>query len=226
MIELSIVIPVYRSHIILPELMRRIDQYISPIYIDFEVLLIDDFSNDDTWEVIIELKEKYHFIKAFKNDRNLGQPKTTIHGISQSFGKYIVTIDDDLEYCPSDIVHLYEKVKHGNSDVIFGIASDKYKIQGKIEIVAKFRNKILNLIWKKPITDSFKIFKRSFVFDEENRFKINSHFEGFLNSELNSCTIDYMNVSYNKRYNGKSNYTLIRKIKMFLQMHEGFKSKN
>lgn len=225
MIDLSIVIPVYNSHTILPELLRRIDQYISILRIDYEVILIDDFSNEDTSREVMKLKEEYSFVKAFRNNINLGQPKTTVYGISQSEGKYIVTIDDDLEYCPSEIVSLYEQIKINDSDVIFGISPDKYKIQGKNEFIAKIRNKILNLIWEKPITDSFKIFKRSFVFDK-NQFQINTHFEGYLNSKLENCKIEYINVSYNKRFDGKSNYTFLRKLKMFFQMHEGFKSKS
>lgn len=219
--ELSIVIPVYKSKEILPELIRRIETYITPLGISFEVVLIDDCSQGGEREVIKNLQSKYSYIRTFENSKNRGLPYTSKFGIAQSEGKYIVTIDDDLEYCPSDILILYEKILTSDTDVVFGIAKDKYRIKGSNSELAHFRNKILNFIWQKPITDSFKIFKRDIAFNEEE-FLIETHFEGFLKSKKSRVKIEYAEVSYYPRYRGRSNYTFFKKVRMFFQMHKGF----
>lgn len=223
MIELSIVVPVYKSQKILPELLRRIDQYISSMHISYEVILVDDDSRDGTWEEIQNLKDDYSFVRAYKNSVNIGQPMTSALGISKTLGKYIVTIDDDLEYCPSDIVVLYRSILSNNANVVFGIADGKYAIQGKNQTISKWRNVLLNQFWQKPVTDSFKIFRRSLAFDNEI-FRMNTHFEGHLKKNINQVgLIKYVNVSYYPRFQGQSNYTFWRKMRMFFQMHRGFR---
>ncbi|MCO5229682.1 MAG: glycosyltransferase family 2 protein [Chitinophagales bacterium] len=220
--ELSIVIPVYKSKLILPEMLNRIQRFIGSLDVLFEVILVDDFSNDGTKEVIGLLSDRYKFVRSYFNSINIGLPGTSAFGISKSIGKYIVTIDDDLEYCPSDIVKLYQFILETNADVVFGISPQKYKIQGKNNRFANLRNRFLNKLWKKPITDSFKIFKRTVVFDKD-RFIMYTHFEGHLNRYFENLDVQYLEVAYYPRFQGKSNYTFMKKMQMFFQMHKGFR---
>src|SRR5690606_6569653 len=137
---------------------------------------------------IQEFSQKHSNIKGIKNERNIGQAYTSLKGIAQSKGDFIVTIDDDLEYHPSDILLLYHHIKENHFDLVFGIAKEKYRKQGKSQKLAEFRNKLLNKIWNKPITDSFKIFRRNMVFNNDV-FLPETHFEGFVKKNIRKINI-------------------------------------
>lgn len=217
--DISIVVPVFNSEKIIPELVKRIYQTMNKARIAFEVVMVNDASTDNSAKVLDVYQSQYENFKVIHNLKNLGQAFTSIKGIANTQGEYIVTIDDDLEYEPSDILKLYDTIKTENCDVVFGLAPDKYKKQGKSPYIAKLRNKVLNFIWDKPVTDSFKIFKRSFVF-EENAFLLAVPFEVFLKRNRKAIQIEYIKVNFNKRFAGQSNYTIIKKLRLFFEMNK------
>ena len=216
-LEVYIVVPVFNSEFILPLLIKRLKEAFSKSSFGYELILVDDQSSDHSWRIIQEYQEKFDFVKGIQNAQNLGQAYTTLKGISKASGQYIATIDDDLEYNPEEIMDLYHVLLLKNVDLVFGVAPQKYQLQGKNPYFAKLRNKMLNFIWNKPLTDSFKIFKRSLVFkDGKNILKV--PFEVFLKKNVDTISIEYHDVGYNKRFYGKSNYTLWKKIRLFLEM--------
>ena len=215
--DISIVVPVFNSEKIILELVKRIRQAMSQEQLSYELILINDASTDGSKQVLdVVVKEDKNVIVSH-NEKNLGQAYTSIKGIGLSHGNYIVTIDDDLEYEPADIMKLYQEIQSKNYEVIFGIAPNKYNLQGKSTRFAFLRNKILNFLWRKPVTDSFKIFKRSLAFNE-NEYLIQEPFEKFMTKTVQRSSIAYVEVGFNERYWGKSNYTLVKKFKLFLDM--------
>lgn len=221
--EISIVVPVYNSSNTLEILIDRLQKLSIRLNIEIEIILVNDSSRDNSWEVISKAVIEFKNITGINLTKNLGQIKATNKGIEAATGKYIVTIDDDLEYPPIEITKLYTKIIEKKYDVVFGIAKSKYNKQGKNEWFANLRNKILNKVWKKPPTDSFKIFKKSIVYNKEFFILINN-FEALITKNLKNIKIGYVEVDFNKRLSGNSNYTLIKKIKFILEMNKGFKN--
>ncbi len=117
--SLSIVIPVYNSAPILPELIRRLEDALLQTLRDFEVILIDDGSADNSWEVVKELASKYPFVEGMTLMRNYGQHNALLSGIRAARHDVIVTLDDDLQHPPEEVLVLLGKLDEGY-DVVYG----------------------------------------------------------------------------------------------------------
>lgn len=123
-IEVSVVVPVYRSALTLPELHRRVVAAVELITHDFEIILIEDCGNDNAWEVIEKLASQDSRVRGIKLSRNFGQHAATICGCSTARGRWIFTLDDDLEHQPEYIPALYKKAKEGYS-LVYGVYSQR-----------------------------------------------------------------------------------------------------
>lgn len=116
---ISVVIPVYNSEETLRELLVRVTAAVEVITDKFEVILIDDCSHDGSWNRITELTGGDKRIRGCRLTKNFGQHAASLCGIAQTTGKWIVTIDDDLQQNPSDIPTLYAKAQEG-FDIVYG----------------------------------------------------------------------------------------------------------
>lgn len=116
---LSIVIPVYRSRDTLRELHRRVVAAIEPIDPEFDLILVEDCGGDDSWSVIQELARVDPRVRGIQLARNYGQHNALLCGIRAARGEIVVTIDDDLQNPPEEIVRLLAKLAEGY-DVVYG----------------------------------------------------------------------------------------------------------
>lgn len=123
-IEVSVVVPVYRSAVTLRELHRRVVAAVERITDDFEIILIEDCGGDNAWEIIQQLANEDSRVRGIKLSRNFGQHAATICGCSTARGRWIFTLDDDLEHQPEYIPELYNKAKQGFS-LVYGVYSER-----------------------------------------------------------------------------------------------------
>jgi glycosyltransferase involved in cell wall biosynthesis len=118
-VELSVVIPVYRSQATLRELHRRIIAALQPLAISFEVVLVEDCGGDDSWQVIEALAGEDARVRGIRLARNYGQHNALLCGIRAARGAVVVTIDDDLQNPPEEIPKLLAALAQGY-DVVYG----------------------------------------------------------------------------------------------------------
>ncbi len=118
-LTLSIVVPVYNSEQILPQLIERLERVLRPLSKEFEVILINDGSRDNSWNVICDLSQKCDWIRGVNLMRNYGQHNALLCGIRTARHEIIVTIDDDLQHPPEEIPTLLAKLSEGY-DVVYG----------------------------------------------------------------------------------------------------------
>jgi glycosyltransferase involved in cell wall biosynthesis len=116
---LSVVVPVYRSEAILPELVRRLENALPAIASTFELVLVNDSSPDGSWDVICQLAQRYPWIRAINLMRNYGQHNALLCGIRAAQHGVIVTMDDDLQHPPEEIPKLLTVLDQG-FDVVYG----------------------------------------------------------------------------------------------------------
>ena len=106
---ISLVIPVYNSNDILPELVNKITKNLTE---KFEIILVNDFSKDNSWKTIKEITETNHFVKGINLKENYGQHNAISAGLNYANGKYIILMDDDLQHDPiyiNDIINELHK---------------------------------------------------------------------------------------------------------------------
>ena len=116
---ISVVIPAYHSEKTLPKLVPRLAHVLKDAAASFEVILVDDGSWDETWNVILALAREYPFIRGFQLMRNYGQHNALLCGIRVARGDIVVTMDDDLQNPPEEVPRLLAKLAEGY-DVVYG----------------------------------------------------------------------------------------------------------
>ena len=120
---ISLVIPTFNSSASLPELISRIGHTFDK-YSDYEILLVDDNSSDDTWQIINDTCLINDKVRGFRLSRNFGQHNALLCGIRQAKGSLIVTLDDDLQHSPESVPKLIKMLNDGY-DVIYGSPSNE-----------------------------------------------------------------------------------------------------
>jgi glycosyltransferase involved in cell wall biosynthesis len=117
--EISVVVPVYRSETILPELVRRLEPVLLAAAVNFELILVNDCSPDRSWDTITRLVHEHSWVRGINLMRNYGQHNALLCGIRAARYNIIVTMDDDLQHPPEEIPKLLEKLA-GVYDVVYG----------------------------------------------------------------------------------------------------------
>ncbi len=115
--ELSVVVPLFEESKSLPELVERIAESLGEF--TFELILVDDGSKDDSWDVIKELRSKYPWVKGVSLQRNYGKSTALQAGFEVARGRYVATLDADLQDDPAEIPSLIEMLEAGH-DLVSG----------------------------------------------------------------------------------------------------------
>ncbi|OPX20594.1 MAG: glycosyltransferase [Desulfobacca sp. 4484_104] len=115
---ISVVIPVYNEEDNLPQLVRRLVQTLTATGRTFEILMVDDGSQDRSWEILTELYEQHpEHLRAIQFNRNFGQHRAIFAGFQAARGQVVVTLDADLQNPPEEIPRLVAKLEEGYDTV-------------------------------------------------------------------------------------------------------------
>ena len=117
--SLSVVVPVYNSRDILPDLIKQLLKVLADCSSENEIILVNDDSWDNSWEVICQLARDHRQVRGINLMRDYGQHNALLAGIRQAKHDVIVTIDDDLQHPPEEIPNLLKKLSEGH-DVVYG----------------------------------------------------------------------------------------------------------
>lgn len=113
------VIPAYKSALSLPELVRRLQPVLEVAASDYELIVVDDGSRDETWPVIEGLARQHGWVHGVRLMRNYGQHNALLCGIRRARCELILTMDDDLQHPPEEIPKLVERLD-AETDVVYG----------------------------------------------------------------------------------------------------------
>ena len=111
--ELSIVSPIYRGEKMIDELVSRIETAVQSFTDDYEIILSNDCSPDNSWQKIEEICARNRKVKGVNLSRNYGQPYAVTAGLSKASGNWVVVMDCDLQDRPEEIPNLYAKAMDG-----------------------------------------------------------------------------------------------------------------
>jgi len=212
--EVSIVIPVYNSGQSISELISRLVATLAGRGLSFEIILVDDCSGDDSRAVIGELAARDDRIILLALDHNAGQQAAIKTGLCRSKGRWVVTIDDDLEQQPEDIPVLLDTITAG-FDVVYGIP-DRSGYPFYRQLGSNLVDLFFTLILKKPKNirvGSFRVLSREVV---DRIIKDQTAFVYITAITLRfTKNIGNVAVAYQPRRYGKSNYT-VKKLSLLL----------
>jgi glycosyltransferase involved in cell wall biosynthesis len=121
----SVVVPVYRSGEQLRALHARLCPVLDAIDPAWELILVDDASGDGTFEVMRTLRERDPRVRLVRFARNAGQQHATLCGLTRARGRYVLTLDDDLQNPPEEIPRFIERLQAGDDLVIGRIEGGK-----------------------------------------------------------------------------------------------------
>ncbi|MDH5721464.1 MAG: glycosyltransferase family 2 protein [Spirochaetia bacterium] len=160
----SVVIPVYKSENILSETVKATVQFFKKRRLNYEIILIDDNSPDKAWSIVKEFSKSDKNITGFKFIKNYGQHTAILCGFEHAKGDYIITMDDDMQNPPGEIINLINKTKEGY-DLVFGkFKSKKHAFYRKLG--TKFIGYLNNKIFQKPdnlTLSNFRIIHKSVI---------------------------------------------------------------
>jgi undecaprenyl-phosphate 4-deoxy-4-formamido-L-arabinose transferase len=201
MINYSVVIPVYRGELTVKKLADELIGFFNSELLSFELIFVDDFATDKSWDIIKSLKKDYgKAIRGIRFSLNYGQHNALLCGILNATGEYIITMDEDLQHSPSDIIRLINKQNEADYDLVYGRFS---KLNHN-----KFRNLTSRLLKKllKIGLPGYRLIKTGIA--RKIITKANSY--TFLDAYFSSATskIASTEVNHSKRYIGRSSYSL------------------
>ena len=211
--KLSIVSPVYRGEKMLEELVKRIHAAVSPLTSDYEIVLVNDCSPDNSWEKIAEICTDDKRVKGINLSRNFGQPYAITAGLTYAKGDYIAVIDCDLQNKPEDLPAMYGKALEG-FDVVSArrvVRDDTFLKRMSSAIFHKVYDFLSGFETDKAIAEfgiySQKIAKVYCSIPEYSRSFVELiHTLGF-----KKTTVD---VLHDHRLEGESSYNLARLLKL------------
>lgn len=124
--DLSIVIPLYNEAESLPELHAWIKRVAEREHLEYEVIFVDDGSNDGSWQVIEDLRQQHHEVKGIKFRRNYGKSPALFCGFQAAQGDVVITMDADLQDSPDEIPALFRMIQEEGYDLVSGWKKKRY----------------------------------------------------------------------------------------------------
>lgn len=212
-IHISVVTPVYGCCKSLNSLYERLKSTLTSITSDFEIIMVNDASPDDSWDTIKKLANLDTRVKGINLSRNFGQHYAITAGLDFAQGDWIVVMDCDLQDQPEEIIKLYNKAQEG-FDVVFGRRVDRRDNFLKI-LTSKLFYKIYDYFTESNVDNTIanysiiskKVLKNLRKLKEQNRsYPLSINWIGFNRTNIN--------IKHASREEGKSAYTIDKLISL------------
>ena len=217
--EISLVVPCYNEGGNLRELIKAIREAVNPLEIPYEIVITDDCSKDTSWIILKEFAAADCRIRVQKLNRNSGESAASWAGMKSSRGRYIVTLDADLQNDPKDLPKFLAALK--DHDCVCGTRA---KVRGDgdhfIRVASsRIANWVRNGLSGEQIADAgctYRAFKRECI--ENLKFFKGMH--RFLPTlfKMEGFTVTEIEVSNNPRFSGQSHYGVWNRL--FASFHD------
>jgi undecaprenyl-phosphate 4-deoxy-4-formamido-L-arabinose transferase len=217
----TIVIPLYRSELIIPDLLKRLESL--SISEPWNVVFVDDGSPDNTYNTIKYMLQSSPINAILvRHTRNYGEHNAVLTGYRYASGEYILNLDDDLQNPPEEALRMLQYARENNFDVVYGNYRSK-KHAGWRNIGSFFANLTAKFLLDINGTDylsSFRCVSRHIA-------KNIAHYKGpyvYIDGILSQLTssISSLDVHHDERFVGESSYNMRRLVRLWLVILTGF----
>ena len=141
MLDVSVVVPIFNEHESIPHLERWIREVMEANKYGYEIIMVDDGSDDGSWKVIESLVELNQHVKGIKFRRNYGKSAALNTGFQSAEGEVVITMDADLQDSPDEIPELHRMIVKDGLDLVSGWKRERHDPLSKT-IPSKFFNRI------------------------------------------------------------------------------------
>ncbi len=212
-IHISIVSPVFNAEKIIEQLVAQIQLAIGQLNLSYEIILVDDRSDDNSWQIMQAISAKFNNVKSIRLSKNFGQHPAIMAGLEHAKGEWIVVMDCDLQDQPKEIIKLYNKANEGFDLVI------AKRLNRKDNFLKKVFSRLFALFYS-YLTDSkfdhsaanFGIYSNKVIAEVIKMNDYVKSFPLFINwVGFNSTTIE---VEHAKRFSGKSTYSFSKLLSL------------
>lgn len=212
--QYSVVIPVYKSQDSLRELYHRIRKVFETLGEEYELILVEDCGSDNSWQVMKSLRNEDRKVRIIRFMKNYGQHSALMCGLEHARGKFIITMDDDLQHPPEEIPKLITKMNEGSYDVVCGSVAEKKHSMLK-NIGSFIFCRLISLQYNPSFrTASFRILRRE-VIDYIVAIKAVKPMLDILILKVTN-NICYVEVEHHQRRYNTSTYTSYKLVRHFL----------
>jgi len=218
---LSVVIPVYCGVKTVQQLVEGVTRVLTEAGIGFEIILVDDGSPDATWSVLHHVhRERPNLIKAIRLMRNFGQHNAIMCGLRHARGDYIITMDDDGQHPPEEILKLLQAIEETGADVVYGVPRERnhapWRNLGSWFVVSFYK-----LVFRTRVTPSaFRIMRRQVV-EAILSYDLNyTYIDGLL--AWNTDRIAQIEVEHRPRKAGRSGYNFAKLFTLSMNLFTNF----
>ncbi|HLX94118.1 MAG TPA: glycosyltransferase family 2 protein [Verrucomicrobiae bacterium] len=205
--ELSLVIPCYNEQDNLRALIKAIHEAVDPLHLPYEVVITDDCSRDKSWEILKELAAADPRIRGQRFAFNCGESAASWAGLKAARGRYLVTLDADLQNDPKDLPKFLEALKQFDC-----VCGTRVKARGEgdnfIRVASsRIANWVRNKLSGEQIADAgctYRAFKRECI----GNLKFFKGMHRFLPTlfKIEGHTVTEIEVTNNPRFAGQSHY--------------------
>ena len=220
-VGLSIVVPVYRG----ADTVGRLVAALAELRPEggMEVVLVNDGSPDASAEVCQEIVRTASIpVTYIEHTRNFGEHNAVMTGLRHATGRYIITMDDDLQNPPEEVVRLYDHARNGNWDVVYTRYAEKKHAAWR-NIGSRFANQVADWLLDKPAglyLSSFRCMSHQIVRNVARYRGPYPYIDGLIMQVTQR--IDSIEVRHLPRAEGRSNYTLRRLVRLWLNLATSF----
>ena len=218
---ISIVVPVYNSELILPALIKRMEPVLDSLADEYELVLVNDGSRDQSWKVIRELSVSRPWVRGINLMRNYGQHNALLCGIRAVRYDTIVTMDDDLQHPPEELHKLLAKLEEG-FDVVYGYPEQEQ--HGWLRDIASGLTKLA--LQKSMGAETARHVSALRAFRTQLRNAFANYHSPFISIDVvltwGTTRFVAIHVRHDPRQSGTSNYTFGMLFRHAMNMMTGF----
>lgn len=220
---LSIVVPVYRSAQILPQLVEQIHAEMRKegLADSFELLLVNDASPDNSWHIIRSLAAEHPFIRGISLRRNFGQHNAIMAGLNHVRGNFVVLMDDDLQHPPHAIGDMVRALAEGYDVCYTNYVNRQHALWKKLG--SRFNDWVATRLLGKPkglYLSSFKGLRKEVAQEVVKYDGPYAYVDGLILDVTRSITT--IDIEHQERHEGEGNYNLSRSISLWMKMATSF----
>lgn len=217
-VELSVVIPVFNETENLKPLMLQLNEALVKMGKSYEIIMIDDGSTDNSFEIMRELSKSYKELRIIRFRRNFGQTSAFSAGFDLAKANIVITLDADLQNDPADIQKLVEELEKGY-DIVSGWRKKRSDNFLTRQLPSQIANYIISMFTGVKLHDygcSLKAYRSEVI----KNIKLYGEMHRFIPAVASwmGVSVSEIEVNHYTRVSGKSSYSITRTIRVILDL--------